>query len=394
MSKISAFFKDKFVLTMLVVTVLIFGAGVWFARQMTKPAAESPVNDAKQELLTITAADHVRGNSQATVTLIEYLDFECSVCGTYYPLMKNLEEEFGGQVQFVYRYFPLTGHRNALNAALAAEAAHLQGKYQEMFDLLFAKQTEWGGKTNSDRQVFEGYAQELGLDLEKFRADAVSKEVRERVERDLSSGRQLGVNSTPSFFLGGERIPNPRTLEDFRTLINAALLKAPKIGEEALGEKTHEHADIKIYLNGQQLDLTQEKYQSTEEKELNANTHLHDGNGDVIHKHREGVTIGYFLKSLGIEFSQDCLVLDTGERYCTDEQNELKFRVNGQANGQFGQYEFMDLDKILISFGPKEEDISTQLQSISDDACMYSEKCPEKGTPPTENCVGGLGTDC
>jgi hypothetical protein len=204
----------------------------------------------------------------------------------------------------------------------------------------------------------------------------------------------LGVNSTPSFYLYNERIPNPSNLEDFRTLIKAALLKAPKTEELMLGEKVHEHVDLKIYLNGKALDLTQSKYQSDEENELNPNTHLHDGNGEVVHKHRDGVTLGYFLDSLKISLSKDCLILDTGEKYCNDDANELKFLINGQRSELFAEYELTDLDRLLISFGPRNESLDSQIKSVSDEACKYSEKCPERGPAPTENCVGGLGSEC
>ncbi len=388
-------FKDKFVSGIILLTVVLLVGAVFFASKMGSSSGSSTQAPSEQKkLLEVLPDDYIKGNKDATVTLIEYLDFECEACGAYYPLMKQLSEEFKTDVRFVNRYFPLPGHKNGMNAALAVEAASKQGKYWEMHNLLFENQKTWGEKQVSTPAVFEGYAKQLGLNLEQFKKDVSSKEVKDRVERDKSSGQQLGVSGTPSFFLEGEKLQNPRTIDDFKTLLKAAILKAPRPSQQVLGEKVHEHADLKVYLNGKQLDLTQAKYQSTEDKEIDPDTHLHDGNGDIVHKHRKGITLGYFLKTLKIDFSKDCLVLDTGERYCNSGDNELKFRVNGKANDQFNSYEFSDLDRILISYGPKQEEISKQMQSVTDIACMYSEKCPERGTPPTEKCVGGLGDDC
>lgn len=389
-------FKDKVTLWILVSTAVIFlGAVLFFNRiDNQKNNPEASVAEERKQLLEVQDDDHLKGNPQASVVLIEYLDFECPVCASYDPVMKQLIEEFGEQVLFVERYFPLIGHKNAMNAALAAQAAHNQGQYEKMHDLLFTKQGEWGDKQFTEMNIFFAYAKEIGLDEEQFKTDMTAKETRERVERDLNAGRQLGVNSTPTFFLAGEKIPNPRNIEDFRTLINAALLKAPKIEEQALGEKTHEHIDLKVYLGSKQLDLSQAKYQSTDEDEKDPNVHVHDGNGDVVHKHREGVTLGMFFKSLDISFDQNCFVLDTGEKYCSDEQNQLRFLVNGIEDSRFADYELNDLDRVLINYGPKDESLENKINSVTDLSCMYSEKCPEKGTPPTEGCVGGLGTDC
>lgn len=386
----------KFIISIMVISIILLVGAVFFASKMgtSNSASSAPISDNKKNLLEVASDDYVKGNKEASVTLIEYLDFECEACGAYYPLMKQLSEEFKADVRFVNRYFPLPGHKNGMNAALAVEAANKQDKYWEMHNLLFENQKTWGEKQTSDPTIFEGYAKQIGLNLEQFKKDVSSKEVKNRVERDKSSGQQLGVSGTPSFFLDGEKLQNPRTPDDFKTLLKAAILKAPKPSQQVLGEKVHEHADLKVYLNGKQLDLTQAKYQSTEDKEIDPDTHLHDGNGDIVHKHRKGITLGYFLKTLKIDFSKDCLVLDTGERYCSGGDNELKFRINDKPNDQFNNYEFSDLDRILISFGPKQEEISKQMQSVTDIACMYSEKCPERGTPPTEKCVGGLGDDC
>lgn len=171
----------------------------------------------------VTVEDYKKGAPDSGVVLVEYLDFECEACGAYYPIIKNLEEKFDKEITFVARYFPLPGHRNGLTAALAVEAAARQGKFWEMHDLLFERQKEWGEKQAATPEVFEGFAQELGLDMEKFRADVVSPEVKARVQRDMDSGRALGVNSTPSFFLNGERLQNPQSEQEFWKILETAV---------------------------------------------------------------------------------------------------------------------------------------------------------------------------
>lgn len=198
---------------MLVLVGLVVGIASLSRGGATAPSAE---------LLTVAPDDHVKGAATSTVVLVEYLDFECEACGAYYPLVKQLEQEYGDRVTFVARYFPLAGHRNGLPAALAAEAAGRQGKFWEMHDLLFTHQKEWGEKQSPTPEVFEGFAQELGLDMERFKADVASEAVEERVRRDMESGQTLGVSGTPSFFLNRKKLPNPASIEAFRAALESA----------------------------------------------------------------------------------------------------------------------------------------------------------------------------
>ena len=178
----------------------------------------------QDDLLTIQDDDYIVGPTDASVTLVEYLDFECEACGAYFPVVKQLEEEFAEELQVVKRYYPLPGHRNGLPAALAVEAAARQGKYNEMHDLLFVEQGIWGEKPTADMAIFEEYAKELSLDLDQFKEDVSSQSVMDRVQRDVESGDALGNTGTPSFYLNGEKIQNPRSYEDFATLIQAAII--------------------------------------------------------------------------------------------------------------------------------------------------------------------------
>lgn len=172
----------------------------------------------------ITEDDWVRGNPDATVTLIEYSDFQCPACEYFADITEKLVNEFGGHIAFVYRHLPLiTIHQAAVPAARAAEAAGLQGKFWEMHDKLFSHQSAWSKSDDFDKD-FLAYAEELGLDPDQFVTDYNSAEVRAKVDAALASAQDLGLNSTPSFFLNGQRLsPNPRGYEAFRQIIREAL---------------------------------------------------------------------------------------------------------------------------------------------------------------------------
>ncbi|MEK6954755.1 MAG: hypothetical protein AABX01_07115 [Candidatus Micrarchaeota archaeon] len=158
---------------------------------------------------------------------------------------------------------------------------------------------------------------------------------------------------------------------------------SPPLG--LLGD-VHEHAGFKVYLDGEQFNFTNGKYMS-EEGDLRSNfVHLHDMNGEILHKHVSGIRLKEFFGSIGMVFNSTCFVTDEKKAYCNSEGKTLKFFVNGGQNLQFGEYEFKDLDKLLISFGGESKaDIALQLASISDNACIYSKKCPERGEPPDES---------
>ncbi len=205
-----------------VIALVAVAGGLIYWSSAMKPSYPMPTGDAAA-ILAIAPDDHVKGASEGKAVLVEYLDFECPACASYVPVIAQLEEEYGDRVTFVTRYFPLSGHRNGLASALAVEAAGKQGKYAEMFDLLYAKQKEWGNKQIETPQAFEAYASELGLDMEAFKADVASEEVMARVMRDKNAGEALGINGTPTFFLNGAKLENPGSLEAFRATLDAAL---------------------------------------------------------------------------------------------------------------------------------------------------------------------------
>jgi protein-disulfide isomerase len=155
-------------------------------------------------------ADHVFGKKDSKVVLIEYGDFQCPSCGRAHLPLKTLTETYKGQVAFVFRNFPLTTiHPNALSSASAAEAAGLQGKYWEMYDMLYTKQNEWSTFSPTQRtEAFTSYAKDLGLNTAKFATDLESKPVSTKINYDRALANKLNVDSTPTLYIGSTKIDN------------------------------------------------------------------------------------------------------------------------------------------------------------------------------------------
>lgn len=184
-----------------------------------------PASNSSSSLTSVSANDHIKGYASSSVIFIEYSDFECPACRNYYFVLRQIMVEFGDQVAFVFRNFPLSEiHEKAIIAARAAEAAGKQNKFWEMHDLLFEKQEEWS-KASDPEKMFISYATLLGISVERFRSDLNSKEVVDFVNKQRKEAIKLGLQGTPSFFINGEKIDNPRSVEDFRVIIKGFLDK-------------------------------------------------------------------------------------------------------------------------------------------------------------------------
>lgn len=157
-----------------------------------------------------------------SAVLVEFLDFECPACAAFEPHVDALRSEFDGRLTYAVRYFPLPGHPNSVNAAIAVEAAARQDRFEPMAGLLFERQAEWAGVPSSQAPLFREYAEELGLDLERYDADVADPAVLERIEADVAAGTALGVQSTPSFFLDDHKLELQR-FEDLREVVGSAI---------------------------------------------------------------------------------------------------------------------------------------------------------------------------
>jgi protein-disulfide isomerase len=206
--------NKQFLAILLIVIALL--VGVFIA---TKDEASSPSGDSAGQV-----SNHSVGAGNKGVTLVEYGDLQCPACKSYYPIIKQVKAEYGDDITFTFRHFPLTQiHNHAYIASRAAEAAGLQGKFFEMHDLLYENQDAWSPLPDP-QDTFVQYAEQLELDMEKFQADMFSESVSATINADLAEAQEAGYTATPTFALNGEKIENsPRDLEGFKELIDQAI---------------------------------------------------------------------------------------------------------------------------------------------------------------------------
>jgi protein-disulfide isomerase len=172
-------------------------------------------------------ADHVYSKADSNVVLIEYGDFQCPACGSQNPKIMKIAEDYKDKITFIFRNYPLTLiHANAKASAGAAEAAGLQGKYWEMHELLYKNQSDWQSLSSDERaKKFISYAEELKLDVEKFKADTESDVITKKINFDTALGKKINVSGTPTFVLNGDTLSNETWSNDteFRKLIDGKL---------------------------------------------------------------------------------------------------------------------------------------------------------------------------
>jgi len=180
------------------------------SKRETKAALTLPVGE----------RDHMLGPVDASVTLVEYGDFECPHCGRAYPIVKQIQRRLGRRLRFVFRHFPLReSHPHAEHAAEAAEAAGAEGKFWEMHDRLFERQFAL-----DDDYLIE-YAGDLGLDAARVGRELAAGTYAPRVREDFRSGVTSGVNGTPTFFINGLRYDESWDLEPLVAALEQAAAK-------------------------------------------------------------------------------------------------------------------------------------------------------------------------
>jgi len=216
--------EAKILLVILAVVVIGIVIGSKYYRQDVQKA---PAADTKITEQLVRSDSPSLGAADAKVTVVEFYDPECESCAAFAPKVKGLINEFP-QVRFVYRY--ATFHKNGKPAAIFTEAAGEQGKYWQMQEMLFERQSEWGEKHGAPATAavppvetfFYKYAQELGLDEEQLKAAVNSPKYDEKIDRDMKDVRSLGVTRTPTFYVNGRKLAR-LSIDDLRTLINSEL---------------------------------------------------------------------------------------------------------------------------------------------------------------------------
>lgn len=208
--------NKQFLIIVTVIVAALIGVFIFTSKDESDPNGSQSGN----------TSNHTQGAGNKKVTLTEYGDFQCPACGQYYPILKEVKKFYGDDIKFEFKHFPLIQiHPNAFAAHRAAEAAGLQGKFFEMHDLLYENQQSWVSQSNPN-SVFESFATQLGLDINKFKTDSASEAVSNTINADIKAGQALGANSTPTFLINGEKIDSPKDVAGFKELIDQAIKEA------------------------------------------------------------------------------------------------------------------------------------------------------------------------
>ena len=213
------------------IIVAIVGLGALTGGVLLYRAKRPPVSTLSPDQMTAAGkgedAAHARGNPGAPVVLEEFGDMQCPPCGALSDPVNQLVKDYPGRVRIVFRHFPLSTHAYAHQAALALEAAGLQGQFWGMHDLLYREQSTWSNAPEA-RSIFEAFAGTLGLDLARFKRDMDGEQAKAGVAGDEKRGVKLGVSTTPTIFVNGREVPRDSLRPDrLHALVDAAVKSSP-----------------------------------------------------------------------------------------------------------------------------------------------------------------------
>jgi protein-disulfide isomerase len=227
----------------IVIIILVLAAvvgGAWWLYSQSKEAAvngstangnTAKANTSRTPQLNAppgAAPPNMLGSPTASVTVEEFADFQCPTCASTHPIMKEIQSTYGSKIRFIFREFPLTMHPKAYDAAVAAEAAGLQGKFWAMQDQLFTNQQTWASPSANHKELWSGYAQKIGLNVQQWENDVSGMSAKSRVDQDMARAKGLNVSSTPSVYVNGELVPFPEmNVAGLRRIIDAELQKSP-----------------------------------------------------------------------------------------------------------------------------------------------------------------------
>lgn len=225
-----------------IIILVVLGAALGSAWYLTRtiPASPAPVQTQAPSSQTTPAQQpvankgvpgsdpaHTLGPANAPVQLEEFGDFQCPPCGMFHPILEQMHEEFGDRLRITFREYPLPTHQHALAAASAAEAAGIQGKFWEMHDLLYEHQNDWKDQFDV-RPIFERYAKQAGVDVERYKRDLEGDLVAQRIFQDGRRGHSLGVGGTPTVFINDREVPFENLAADKLRLVIQKELQAVK----------------------------------------------------------------------------------------------------------------------------------------------------------------------
>src|SRR6476620_1380269 len=224
--------------TVLALLVVVLGGGIGIGKMLTKDSGGSASAATSKSSISMNepqgpsdGVDRVRvpdegpakGPASAKVTVVEFSDFQCPFCSRVVPTIQQIEKEYGNKVRVIFRHNPLPFHADAPLAAEAAVAAQAQGKFWEMHDKMFANQQ------NIKRPDLEKYAQEIGLDVGKFKTALDSGAGKKQIAEDMAVAKQIGANGTPNFYIDGRNVVGAVPFDEFKKVIDDDLQRADKL---------------------------------------------------------------------------------------------------------------------------------------------------------------------
>jgi protein-disulfide isomerase len=216
----------KDIIVLICIAVIVVAAGIILA--ITSAPDSKPAGQAADPQALARSHSQTLGPEDAKVTIVEFGDYQCPACGFAHPIVKEFFDKHQDQsIRFVFRNFPLTSiHKNAFLASEAAEAASEQNRFWDMHNKLFDTQKEWENST-TPRDIFIQYAKDLGLNVDQFTESLNKRAFKEIIETDIKDGEALGVNSTPTFYVNGQKLSKIPTLEELEQMASA-ILSAPE----------------------------------------------------------------------------------------------------------------------------------------------------------------------
>lgn len=225
----------------IIIIVLVLASVVvagWLLYRQSKPDANRAANGSPGATPTRPSAvpnpnapqgatpPNLLGSPTASVSVEEFADFQCGACASTHPVVKEIQSVYGSRIKLVFRNYPLPNHDKSYDAAVAAESAGLQGKFWAMQDQLFNNQQSWTNAPNY-REIWTGYAEKIGLDVQKWQADMAGISAKSRVDQDIARAKALGVSSTPTIYINGQSIPyTEANVPGLRRIIDAELQKS------------------------------------------------------------------------------------------------------------------------------------------------------------------------
>lgn len=215
--------NQRFIFTLIIIVIVV--GGIYLVTQLGNDTDNTSYLDDN---------DPSKGLETAPVVIEEYSDFQCPACAAAGATVSQMVDDYPSDVRFIYNDFPLSSHSNARQAAEAGQCAFAQGKFWDFHDRLFAEQGVWSSLSSSDfTDTLKTYASDLSLDTEAFNSCLDNNEQSEAVNKDVSEGNSRKVNSTPTFFVNGERYVGGRSIDEWMTIVGDAKAEAQATASEA-----------------------------------------------------------------------------------------------------------------------------------------------------------------